>query len=368
MKDTSPCSAAREQNSRKPVPVLKDKTRQEKMSFISKDGAERKFWRSPELVETLLPFLDSVSTKRLTESHQLTLQLLGKPIIWGKLVKRTFPVDEKFDSARKAPPMASEKAKARSLAGILSLEANAAQPRQLEKALLHAICRRFPHISGPHSNWVNLTSSCFHMTCDMSCEIYQVSSWGFLVLEEVGAIWSSADLGILNVDSHGLKEPFLSALSSRAITQHKKVEQLEYDYVTLNSVKSVESWATLMEQSETMPNDELDIYVEDEIGTGGWATIQRELERLSATRVMQISVISDRKAMGAGRKEDMRAIWKLVSAYWIVKSGDGVVNFDKGDGGELTGWHGFWDGRRWKAGLDKIIEMTDEEWDEETNI
>ena len=59
----------------------------------------------------------------------------------------------------------------------------------------------------------------------------------------------------------------------------------------------------------------------------------------------------------------MRAIWKVVSTYWIVTAGDGVVHFDKGDGGEWTGWHGFWDGRRWKAGLDKIIEMTDIEWD-----
>ena len=273
-------------------------------------------------------------------------------------------MDEKFDSARKAPPIASEKTKARSLAGILSLGANAAQPRQLEKDLLHAICRRFPHISGPHSNWVNLTSSCFHMTCDMSCDMYQISSWGFLVLEEMEAIWSSADLSILNVDSHGLKEPFLTALSSRALTQHKKVDQLEYHNVELNSEKSVEAWATLMEQSETMPNDELNIYVEEEIGTGGWASIQRELERLSATRVMQICMISDRRAMAAGRKEDMKAIWKVTS-NWMVTFRDAVVIFDKGDVGERDGWEGFHDGNSVKAGLDNIIDMTDEEWDHE---
>ena len=328
------------------------------MVSISKDGAERTFWRNPELVEMLLPFLDSGSTKSLAEAHPLTLQVLGKPIVWGKLIKRTFPVHEKFESVDKArgAPMAPEKTKARSLAGILSLAKDRAQPCRLEKDLIEAICMRFPYISGPHSNWVNINSLC------PQTWMYQVSSWGFLILEEVEAILSTGEVRVLNVDSHGLKEPFLSALSSRALTQQKKLEILEYDYVELNSEKSVEAWAALIERSENIPNNELDIYVEEEIGTGGWATILRELERLSGTGGMQISVISDRRAMTAGRKEDMRAIWKLAE-YWIVKSGDGVACFDKGNDGERAGWEGSWDGVKWKAGLGKIIEMTDIEWD-----
>ena len=67
--------------------------------------------------------------------------------------------------------------------------------------------------------------------------------------------------------------------------------------------------------------------------------------------------------MTAGREGDMRAIWKLVSAYWIVKSGDGVACFDKGSYGDWAGWEGSWGGVKWKAGLGKIIEMTDIEWD-----
>ena len=38
---------------------------------------------------------------------------------------------------------------------------------------------------------------------------------------------------------------------------------------------SVEAWAALIERSENIPNNELDIYVEEEIGRGGWATILR---------------------------------------------------------------------------------------------
>ena len=40
-----------------------------------KDGAEMKFWRTPELVEKLLTFLDAGSTKLLAEAHHLTLEI-----------------------------------------------------------------------------------------------------------------------------------------------------------------------------------------------------------------------------------------------------------------------------------------------------
>ena len=41
-----------------------------------KTEAERKFWRIPELVETLLPFLDVKSILSLAQCHQLTLNIL----------------------------------------------------------------------------------------------------------------------------------------------------------------------------------------------------------------------------------------------------------------------------------------------------
>ena len=58
------------------------------------------FWRTPELVEKLLPFLDLETTKQLAKAHELTLLILGKAFIWNKLAKRTFPVDENFDLKR----------------------------------------------------------------------------------------------------------------------------------------------------------------------------------------------------------------------------------------------------------------------------
>ena len=55
--------------------------------------AEKKFWRSPELVEKLISsFLDTGSILALAKSHQLTLDLLNSGTsVWNKLISRTCP-------------------------------------------------------------------------------------------------------------------------------------------------------------------------------------------------------------------------------------------------------------------------------------
>ena len=53
--------------------------------------AERKFWATPELVETLLPFLDVKSILCLARCHQLTLKILQGTSVWYKLVRRSCP-------------------------------------------------------------------------------------------------------------------------------------------------------------------------------------------------------------------------------------------------------------------------------------
>ena len=55
--------------------------------------AEEKFWETPELVETLLPFLDVASILRLAQSHfsskkdSLVLGILKRALVWNKLIE-----------------------------------------------------------------------------------------------------------------------------------------------------------------------------------------------------------------------------------------------------------------------------------------
>ena len=144
------------------------------------DSAEWKFWRTPELVDKLLTFLDARSTKLLAESHKLTLQILGQAFNWDKLTKRTFPVEEHFDLVQDADTfLASEKSKAGFLVDILKM-IKGAQQSELKKNLFHAICKRFP--GEPVENIWKQKRPFIDVSCSSCLEIHQVSSWGFLLL------------------------------------------------------------------------------------------------------------------------------------------------------------------------------------------
>ena len=74
------------------------------------------------------------------------------------------------------------------------------------------------------------------------------------------------------------------------------------------------------------------------------------------------------------------AVSRISSIHWfaststcggggeIPKREEGETGVSGGGMGESGGWEGSHDGVNWRPGLEKIIEMTGEEWDEEINI
>ena len=69
-----------------PLPVVSNCF--DKMSHGNFDSA-RKFWKMPELVEKLLPFLDLESTLHLAQTHELTQDILQGSFAWNKLIRRS---------------------------------------------------------------------------------------------------------------------------------------------------------------------------------------------------------------------------------------------------------------------------------------
>ena len=65
-------------------------------------SAELMFWRTPDLVEKLLPFLDAKATLYLAESRiSCTLHILqNQSAAWKKLVKRSLPGSHQIELAR----------------------------------------------------------------------------------------------------------------------------------------------------------------------------------------------------------------------------------------------------------------------------
>ena len=96
------------------------------------DEARGKFWNTPELIRTLLPYLDPSSTKCLAEAHDLTQETLLRDLIWSKLIRRAFPYSNNTHWGE--GKLEVETTKARALAQILKMAAN---PKSLQLELLH---------------------------------------------------------------------------------------------------------------------------------------------------------------------------------------------------------------------------------------
>ena len=108
------------------------------------------------------------------------------------------------------------------------------------------------------------------------------------------------------------------------------------------------------------------IFVEKPIGSEVWSAIRRAIEVLSKEHPHnQVSVISARCAMVAGKREDMKAIWDAVQ-NWEVRCDEGSTSykmfFNNVKGQRHSGWED-WEGVfGTKKGLGSIVNMSQEEW------
>ena len=348
------------------------------------DTALGKFWETPELVEKLLPYLDLNSTKQLAESHKLTRKILKKDLSWNKLLQRFLPgeeridflVDQSFGSPfpfQDDPLLASERKKARILAGILTLINGDSLARL---SLIHTVCERNPiRFSG--TVIIDVSCSCLRT--------HRVSPWGFSLLEEVGASPGSREQDKIEVETIkmvNLGGPLLMALASKVAGQQGLLKKLDIHGLVCESKESAEAIATLVEQSQAVTEENslricmgwglvevedetgevVDLPIStEEIGTEGWATIQRTVKHLAERFGTEISLLSDTKTMGTGKREDLKAIWDDVSK-WEVEGYGGTFRFSKAWDGE----EGWWEKNGGVAkGLEAFIDMTKEEWDEE---
>ena len=341
--------------------------------------AERKFWRSPELVEKLLSHLDLPSIQQLAWSHKLTRQIIGKEFTWNRLVKKIFPKDPNINGytwypdtwypcwdnwpEEGDPLLASEMSKAKILGALLSL-AEDSDKSQLQMVLFHTICERHAFVDPNPQRLIDVGCSCL--------ETHTLSVWGFLLLREVQA----GSILVVERVKGPLCSLLLTALGSLVVDQQGEVKTLDVNYLRCHNKQSAEVIAALVERSQTMlqhPRRLVQgdwevgtiqcpkIYIVDEIGAEGWAAIRRAVEHLLAASGKVATLDSERKAMIAGRREDLKAIWNIVP-YWVVRSESespplGFPRF-RFDGAEWVGW------AKWER-LQTVIDMTDEEWLEE---
>ena len=182
------------------------------MSRTQRD-AERNYWWTPELLEKLIPLLDPTSVSNLAEVHPFTAEVLQGGSTWKQLVETSC---EYWESTRQEFEETFEQKKI-DIGHLVSILEKMENPEVYMLVLLETICEK---TSDGGSIYV-LVSCASHVS-------HKVSPLGFVLLEEVEGSFGTAEQQILTTETQYLggilRQPLLSALSSRIWRQNVKIE------------------------------------------------------------------------------------------------------------------------------------------------
>ena len=198
---------------------------------------EVKFWSTPELVASLLPFLDVASLAKLAQAHKKVARILqDNPSTWKILVKRCCPFTE--NRPHDAPcwtrwvgdQLELFKPDVTNLTEILREMEN---PKSSMLELLHVICERFPPIFDQQfmSEWGHNGFARNAEFVQLKCpgcprSPHQMSQLGFLLLEEVEGAFGTAEQIVERVLIANFDETWFTPLNSRASRQSVMVKKV----------------------------------------------------------------------------------------------------------------------------------------------
>ena len=300
------------------------------MSLPTQEDAEKKFWRMPEMVERLLPFLDAVSTLSLVKALPLALELIQRKFLWRKLVRRVCPfdTDEVVSEAEFEEVVVKERSKVMPLVEIVKMMEDP-NPRLLD--LLHVICQRFPPVARDdvpeeaRSRWSNGEirvneipgPEFIELSCTCRHTRHAVCPFGFLLLEGVERAMGTTQQMVQWVVTDDLDGPLLAALNSRLLRQQDLGLDTKVDVSMLRctSQESAEAISTLMKHCQSV-NVRTTLFIESDIGIEGWTSLAGALSWKGVDHIDSYTVMAN------ARKEDLKAIWECMTYNWVVWQDD----------------------------------------------
>ena len=298
---------------------------------MSGSEAEKKFWRSPELVESLLPFLDPPSILQLGRAHPLTAGVLQGTCTWTRFIRRTcpYPPPDPLTLEEKVEQLVGE---VRPIIGLLQLIGS---PQFHLLQLLETICERFPSNTGDPFYGPDYVK----VTCP-NHEDHYVSAVGFVLLEQIEAANGSSEQKVDLVYISHMKDSLISALKSRVMRQERAISKVDSHAFCCKTQNDAEALLSLVQHTERFGFRRLAIL--GPIGEGGWAALVEAL-RLLPPLVLEgpsredprgfVALVCSRNLMVEGRREDVRAVWDAlpVGSHVWMKTAGGVHGgiFDK---------------------------------------
>ena len=312
------------------------------MSCKGKRGAERKFWRTPELVEKLLPLLDARSTSRLAHVHHLTVELLQAASFWNDLIRRTCPYNElmpdnEFSLYRESEYGIWVEQKfhnhQRVINPLTSLLRKMGNPKVSLLELLHVVCERYPPVAYRFDD----KPTFFQLGCPCK-KSHSVSHLGFMLLEELEEALGTVEQKVEKVCVDYLQEPWLSALSSRASRQQerwkwwKQVERVDANRFKCRNWWDLENFLFLVQNCQRMALEVVE--VQNNLGAKGWADLAQAFPLIHGVDTFHV----DRRDTLGANKEDLKTIFDaldLATSRECLVSVHGVVG-GRGRSVEIT--------------------------------
>jgi len=279
------------------------------MMQANQSEAERRFWETPELLETLFLSLDdlesTLSLARVVDQKNLQRSMTSK--VWSKLIRQNCPSAEsglllgKYvrGLVREQDRLLEATLKVKNLASILKLMK---EPKDLLLDLLDVICERVPSILLPFGSCEQL-----QMVCPRHPDSHSVSPAGFLLLEEVERVLGTAEQRIESIEVGHLSEQVLFAIVARMSRQQEAAISIRIcGSIKIESEKGAQAFYTLM-SNQVEPG--IGLKVLGSIGEGGWEALAKAMQ-LQPDVVGH--VVTSKTGLEEAMKEDIKNVWESV--------------------------------------------------------
>ena len=293
----------------------------------------QRFWKSPDLMAQLLPFLGTPSILALSKVEPVVVNILQRSFIWRQVLRRSNDKEEWEEL----------KFEVKNLVEILQMVED---PLPLIPELLDMICEWYPQEKTEETYWPDQVKVL--VSCDLHPGDHLVSRGGFQLLELVeGAMGTTLQKAIQVEDDGGSIDEgeFAMALVSRIKRQKQPLRRFcsEVELVDRTGI-----YATLLQNSTEGKISE--IIIDDGFGEPefSWLAdgIQRNKGVIEKLGIMEYALFKSKKA-------DLKAIWEGMAE-------NGSWDFD---------WNGWVIEKEWREDVDigwekmeKFFNMGKKKW------
>ena len=251
----------------------------------------QRFWKSPDLMAQLIPFLDVQSILALSKVEPVVVNILQRSFIWRQVLRRSNDKEEWEEL----------KFEVKNLVEILQMVED---PEPLIPELLDMICERFSQEKTDEEYWperIKVLVSCGRHPGD-----HLVSRGGFQLLELVeGAMGTTLQKALQveeNGGSIGISEGFAKALVSRIKRQKQPLHRFHSDD---EYVHKADIYSTLLQNSTEW--DISRIIVDDDFGEPEFSWLADGVQR---NRGVIEKLEINEYVLFKSKKADLKAIWE----------------------------------------------------------